>query len=71
LLFSHAASPFLNVSLPKSYPVKKNHMKISKKITAAAVATPTTTEEIQEYEFPFLIIPFTIFAFFFFFTSQF
>lgn len=38
-------------------------MKISKKISAAAVATPTTTtEEIKEYEFPFLIIPFTTFA---------
>ena len=40
-------------------------MKVSKKISAAAVATPTTTtEKIQEYEFPFLMIPFTIFAFF-------
>ncbi|KAG2379757.1 uncharacterized protein HKW66_Vig0165360 [Vigna angularis] len=47
------SSSFLNVSLPKSYPVKKNHMKISKKICAAAVATPTTTtEEIKEYKLP-------------------
>ncbi|QCE02121.1 uncharacterized protein LOC114166102 [Vigna unguiculata] len=47
------SSPFLNVSLPKSYPVKKNHVKISRKISAAAVATPTpTTEEIQEYKLP-------------------
>jgi len=53
------------VSLPKSYPVKKNHVKISRKISAAAVATPTpTTEEIQEYEFPFLIVPLIIFAVF-------
>ncbi|KAL9304527.1 hypothetical protein ACSQ67_021790 [Phaseolus vulgaris] len=47
------SSPFLNVSLPKSYPVKQKHMKVSKKISAAAVATPTTTtEKIQEYKLP-------------------
>ncbi|CAJ1951295.1 unnamed protein product [Sphenostylis stenocarpa] len=45
------SSPFLNVSLSKSYPVKKKHMKISKKINVAAVTTTTTTtEEIQEYK---------------------
>lgn len=47
------ASPFLNVSLPRSYLVKKRHVKFSQKISAAAVATTTTTnEEIQEYKLP-------------------
>jgi len=55
LIISHAVSPFLNVSSPRSYLVKKKHVKFSKNISAAAVATTTTTEEIQEYKFPVLI----------------
>ena len=62
LIISHVATPFLNVSSPRSYLVKIKHVKFSKKISAAAVATTTTTEEIQEYEFPFLI-PFSTFVF--------
>ncbi|TKY64573.1 hypothetical protein E2542_SST14471 [Spatholobus suberectus] len=46
------ADPFLNVSLPRSYLVKKRHVKFSQKISAAAVATTTTAEEIQEYKLP-------------------
>ncbi|KAK7294081.1 hypothetical protein RJT34_16964 [Clitoria ternatea] len=45
------ASPFLNVSLPRCYLVKKRHMKVSQKISAVAVAT-TPSEEIQEYKLP-------------------
>ncbi|XP_061351297.1 protein POST-ILLUMINATION CHLOROPHYLL FLUORESCENCE INCREASE, chloroplastic [Gastrolobium bilobum] len=45
------ASNFLNVSLTRCYPMKKSHVKVSKKISAAAVAT-TPTEEIKEYTLP-------------------
>jgi len=50
LIISHAASPFLNVLSPRSYLGKKKHVKFSKNISAAIVAT-TTTEEIPEYIF--------------------
>ncbi|KAK7349133.1 hypothetical protein VNO77_06249 [Canavalia gladiata] len=45
------ASPFPNVSLPRCYLVKKRHVRLSQKISAAAVAT-TPSEETQEYKLP-------------------
>ncbi|KAG4921695.1 hypothetical protein JHK84_050563 [Glycine max] len=46
-----SSSPFLNVLSPRSYLGKKKHVKFSKNISAAIVAT-TTTEEIPEYKLP-------------------
>ncbi|XP_019445179.1 PREDICTED: uncharacterized protein LOC109348994 [Lupinus angustifolius] len=46
-------STFLNVSLPRSYLIRKQQLKVSKNISAAAAAVATTpTEEIQEFKLP-------------------
>ncbi|KAL1292763.1 hypothetical protein HN51_053327 [Arachis hypogaea] len=47
------ANNFLNVSLPRCYPMKKRNVKASKRISAAAAAVATTpNQEIQEYKLP-------------------
>ncbi|CAL0308790.1 unnamed protein product [Lupinus luteus] len=48
-----AGSPFLKVSLPRSYLMRKQQVQISKNISAAAASVATTpTEEIQEFKLP-------------------
>ncbi|KAK7255221.1 hypothetical protein RIF29_28627 [Crotalaria pallida] len=50
---SSTGSTFLNASLPRCYMIRKRHVKVIKKISAAAAAVATTTsEEIQEFKLP-------------------
>ncbi|XP_028779166.1 uncharacterized protein LOC114735635 [Neltuma alba] len=46
------AKNFLNVPLTNSSPVNKRNVKVSRKISAAAVSVAAPAEEIQEYKLP-------------------
>nr|ACJ84550.1 unknown [Medicago truncatula] len=45
-------SNFLNVSLPRCYPMKERHVKVRHVVNAAAAVATSPTEEIQEYKLP-------------------